>query len=158
MRKVLAQAIATLLFVAMLDAAPIKHPSAGSKTQPPRSAHSRPYQIGKASWYGKAFDGRETASGERYEMFRLTAAHRTLPLGSKVRVTDLRTGKWVIVTVNDRGPVPKTRIIDLSYGAAQMLGLRAHGVETVRLDLVPKGDAVVAENFSPAAPLSSQEP
>lgn len=156
MRKVLAQAVATFALVAMLDAAPIKHPSAGSKNESPRSAQTTPYQVGKASWYGKAFDGRATASGERYEMFRLTAAHRTLPLGTVVRVTDLRNGRSVLVTVNDRGPVPKSRIIDLSYGAAQMLGLRAHGVETVRLDIVPRRDAVVAENFAPA-PLASPE-
>jgi rare lipoprotein A len=156
MRKVLAQALA-MLFVVALDAAPIKHPSAGSTNEPPRSAHSTPYQVGKASWYGKAFDGRKTASGERYEMFRLTAAHRTLPLGTKVRVTDLRNGRSVIVTVNDRGPVPKSRIIDLSYGAAQMLGLRAHGVETVRLDVIsPKAAPVVAENFAPATPVGMQ--
>jgi rare lipoprotein A len=148
MRKVLAPWVAAFLFVATLGAAPVTHPSAGSKNIPQRSAHNRPYQVGKASWYGKAFDGRETASGERYEMFRLTAAHRTLPLGTVVRVTSLRNGRSVLVTINDRGPVPRSRIIDLSYGAAQMLGCRAHGLEPVRLDIVPRQEAVVAENFS----------
>jgi rare lipoprotein A len=149
MRKVLAPWVAAFLFVATLGAAPVTHPSAGSQKIPQKSAHnSRPYQVGKASWYGKFFDGRATASGERYEMFRLTAAHRTLPLGTVVRVTSLRTGRSVLVTINDRGPVPRSRIIDLSYGAAQMLGCRAHGIEPVRLDIVPRQDAVMAENFS----------
>src|SRR5215469_1550598 len=102
MRKVLAQALAVFVMMATLAAAPIKHPSAGSKHVPPRSAQKKAYQVGKASWYGKAFDGKATASGERYEMFRFTAAHRTLPLGTTVRVTNLRTGKWVLVKVNDR--------------------------------------------------------
>jgi rare lipoprotein A len=148
MRNVLAQTVATLLLVASLSAAQM-HPSPGSKQAPQRSGHKKAYQIGKASWYGKAFDGKETASGERYEMFRFTAAHRTLPLGTTVRVTNLRNGRWVLVEVNDRGPVPRSRIIDLSYGAAQMLGLRAHGVETVRLDIVPAAQTEVAENFTP---------
>ncbi|HUK86511.1 MAG TPA: septal ring lytic transglycosylase RlpA family protein [Terriglobales bacterium] len=96
----------------------------------------KPYQTGRASWYGKQFDGRTTASGEPYDMFQLTAAHRQLPLGTWVKVTNLRNGKWVIVRINDRGPVPESRIIDLSYGAAQLLDLRARGVERVRLDIV----------------------
>ena len=115
-------------------------------------------QAGVASVYSTE-SGSKTASGQKLNPAALTAAHRTLPLGTVLRVTDLRSGKWVIVTVNDRGPVPKTRIIDLSYGAAQMLGLRAHGVETVRLDLVPKSEAaLVAQNFAPAAPLTSPQP
>lgn len=96
----------------------------------------QPFQVGKASWYGKYFHGRTTASGEEYDMFQFTAAHRTLRLGTWVKVTSLRTGKWVIVRVNDRGPVPTSRVIDLSYGAAQMLGFREKGLERVRLDIV----------------------
>jgi peptidoglycan lytic transglycosylase len=96
----------------------------------------KPYEVGNASWYGKKFHGKKTASGETYDMFQFTAAHQKLPLGTLVKVTDLRNGRWVIVRVNDRGPVPRSRIIDLSYGAAQVLGLRGHGVETVRLDIV----------------------
>lgn len=102
-----------------------------------RSQNDRPYQVGRASWYGKYFHGKKTASGETYNMFQFTAAHQDLPLGSIVKVTNLRNGKWVVVRVNDRGPVPASRIIDLSYGAATMLGLRGHGVERVRLDLLP---------------------
>jgi rare lipoprotein A len=96
----------------------------------------RPYQVGRASWYGKKFHGKKTASGEAYDMFQFTAAHPLLPLGSYVKVTNLHNGRWVIVRVNDRGPVPRSRIIDLSYGAAMMLGLRAEGVGRVRLDLL----------------------
>jgi rare lipoprotein A len=97
---------------------------------------NRAYQVGRASWYGKHFHGKKTASGETYNMFQFTAAHPALPLGTLVKVTNLRNGLWVIVRVNDRGPVPRTRIIDLSYGAAQMLGLRVDGVDRVRLDVV----------------------
>jgi len=103
------------------------------KTEQPRP---RPYQTGKASWYGKRFHGRITASGETYDMFQFTAAHRHLPLGTLVKVTNLRNGDSVVVRVNDRGPVPRGRIIDLSYGAATILGLRAYGVQKVRLDIL----------------------
>ena len=108
------------------------------------------FQIGTASWYGKQFHGRETASGERYDMFQLTAAHRTLPLGTWVKVTNLRNGRWVLVRINDRGPVPQDRIIDLSYTAAQMLDMKAYGLAKVRLDLVDTGSksdtVALAEN------------
>jgi len=110
----------------------------------PRAKRARPYQVGRASWYGKFFHGKKTASGEAYDMFRFTAAHPALPLGTLVKVTSLQTGAWVIVRVNDRGPVPKTRIIDLSYGAAQMLGLRHNGVAKVRLDLVEPTEVAMA--------------
>ena len=80
--------------------------------------------------------GRTTASGEPYNMYDLTAAHPTLPLGSLVRVTNLRNGRAVIVRVNDRGPVVDGRIIDLSYSAARALKFREQGIQRVRLDLV----------------------
>jgi len=97
---------------------------------------TKPYQVGTASWYGQNFQGKPTASGEPYQMYDMTAAHLTLPMGSYVRVTNLRNGKAVIVRVNDRGPIVPGRIIDLSYGAAQALQMRAHGLQRVRLDLV----------------------
>lgn len=97
---------------------------------------SKAYQVGKASWYGKSFHGKTTASGEPYDMFQFTAAHRQLPLGTLVKVTNLRNSRSVVVRVNDRGPVPRSRIIDLSYGAARMLGIPGHGIEPVRLDIV----------------------
>jgi rare lipoprotein A len=88
-----------------------------------------------ASWYGKQFHGRTTASGEDFDMFELTAAHRELPLGTYVKVTNLRNGKWIVVRVNDRGPFVQGRIMDLSYGAARMLSFR-DGVERVQLDVI----------------------
>jgi rare lipoprotein A len=97
---------------------------------------TKPYQVGTASWYGKRFEGKETASGEPYNMYDMTAAHLTLPMGSYVKVTNLRNGKAVVVRVNDRGPIVPGRIIDLSYGAAQVLQMKAHGLQRVRLDLV----------------------
>lgn len=80
-------------------------------------------QSGDASWYSEKFQGHLTASGERFDAGALTAAHRTLPLGSYVRVRSLATGKSVVVRINDRGPYIKNRIIDLSYAAARTLGL-----------------------------------
>jgi rare lipoprotein A len=93
------------------------------------------YQLGLASWYGTYFQGHPTASGESYNMFAFTCAHRSLPLGSLVRVTNLRNHKSVVVRVNDRGPVPDDRIVDLSYAAANSLGVS--GVSKVRVDLLP---------------------
>jgi rare lipoprotein A len=94
-------------------------------------------QSGEASWYSATFQGRLTANGERYDGGALTAAHRTLPLGSYVRVRSLATGKSVVVRINDRGPYIKNRIIDLSYAAAKTLGLtdaRSMRVQIERLE------------------------
>ena len=110
---------------------------------------TKPYQVGTASWYGKKFEGKETASGEPYNMYDMTAAHLTLPMGSYVKVTNLRNGKAVVVRVNDRGPIVPGRIIDVSYGAAQVLQMRAHGLQRVRLDLV---DPTVVAKASPTKP------
>jgi rare lipoprotein A len=101
-----------------------------------KQAKPRPYQVGTASWYGEFFDGKPTASGEDYDMYDMTAAHPTLPMGSYVRVTNLRNGRAVVVKVNDRGPIVPGRIIDLSYGAAQVLQFENRGIQRVRLDLV----------------------
>ena len=112
---------------------------------------TKPYQVGTASWYGQNFQGKPTASGEPYQMYDMTAAHLTLPMGSYVRVTNLRNGKAVIVRVNDRGPIVPGRIIDLSYGAAQALQMRAHGLQRVRLDLVQ------ANNLAKSRPQSKPD-
>jgi rare lipoprotein A len=88
---------------------------------------------GMASWYGPKFHGRRTASGELYDMHGLTAAHKTLPFGTRVRVRSVYTGKEVVVRINDRGPYKHSRIIDLSLGAISALGLRHRGVTEVVL-------------------------
>jgi rare lipoprotein A len=94
------------------------------------------YQIGRASWYGEDFQGQQTASGEDFDMNKLTCAHRSLPLGSLIRVTNLRNHKSIVVRVNDRGPMPENRVVDLSYAAARFLGFSSRGTAPVRLDLV----------------------
>jgi peptidoglycan lytic transglycosylase len=118
----------------------------------------KPYQVGTASWYGEKFEGKPTASGEPYDMYDMTAAHLTLPIGSYVKVTNLHNGKAVVVRVNDRGPIVPGRIIDLSYGAAQALQIRHRGLQRVRLDLVPPSQQklayqTVAYNRPPVAQL-----
>jgi len=101
-----------------------------------QAGRAKPYQVGTASWYGESFDGKPTASGEPYDMYDMTAAHLKLPMGSYVKVTNLRNGKAVVVRVNDRGPIVPGRIIDLSYGAAQALQFTHTGLQRVRLDVV----------------------
>ncbi len=88
---------------------------------------------GVASWYGPGFHGHKTANGEQYDMHRLTAAHRTLPLGSVLLVKSLSNGRTVTVRVNDRGPFVKNRILDLSLGAAQSLGMTGAGTDQIEL-------------------------
>lgn len=100
-----------------------------------RSHEWRPYQSGKASWYGLKFQGRKTASGERYNMFAMTAAHKKLPFGTYVRVTNLKNGQACVVRINDRGPFVSGRIIDLSAEAAKQIGVYSAGVAPVRLDV-----------------------
>ena len=99
---------------------------------------------GTASWYGPGFHGRLTASGERFDQNQLTAAHKTLPLGTHVAVYNPRTGKQVVVRINDRGPYIRGRLIDLSRAAAKALGMMSRGHDTVVLREVPAGDDVVA--------------
>ena len=157
MRRLLTRLMAVPLLAAMMVAAPAANTTPQSKSaardyRPDAlksqantleqtkdiKANTAPkaYEIGTASWYGRQFHGKTTASGEPFNMFNLTAAHRRLPLGTWVRVTNLRNGVAVVVRVNDRGPVPKSRIIDLSYEAATLLDLRAYGIAKVRLDVV----------------------
>jgi rare lipoprotein A len=104
--------------------------------KPTPGPSSKPYQVGKASWYGGFFQGKATASGEDYDMYDFTAAHRELPLGTFVKVTNLKNMKSVVVRINDRGPVTPGRIIDLSYGAARTLGISAKGLQKVQIDIV----------------------
>ena len=92
--------------------------------------------MGVASWYGPGFQGLPTANGEPYDQYALTAAHKTLPFGTRVMVTSLRTGNWVLVRINDRGPFIEGRTIDLSRRAAAALDMIGAGVDVVRLDIV----------------------
>ncbi len=96
---------------------------------------------GVASYYAEDFNGRTTSNGERYDMNQITAAHRTLPFNTLVRVTNLATGKSVIVRINDRGPFKNDRIIDLSLAAAKALELIGSGTANVRLEVVQLGDS-----------------
>jgi rare lipoprotein A (peptidoglycan hydrolase) len=147
MRKHTAHGLAILLSVVSLGAAqgPISSGSGSPQkvipqpqgvASPAAKRNTKAYQVGTASWYGTSFHGRPTASGEPYNMFDLTAAHPTLPLGTHVRVTNLRNGRAVVVRINDRGPAVPGRIIDLSYSAARVLDLKAWGLQRVRLDVV----------------------
>ncbi len=114
-----------------IPAAPSAH-----KTPPP-AAPIVQGEEGIASWYGHPYHGRRAASGEIYNMYDMTAAHRTLPFGTQVRVYDLENGRDVTVRINDRGPFVEGRIIDLSYAAAQAMGM--NGIARVRLEILGLG-------------------
>lgn len=100
-----------------------------------------PIERGVASWYGPKFNGKRTASGERYDMNAFTAAHPSLPFGTKIGVRNTRTGREVIVRVNDRGPFSKNRVLDLSYAAAREVGVVGPGTASVEIYLVPVSGA-----------------
>jgi len=101
--------------------------------EPEPVANAAPAQTGLASWYGSEWQGRTTASGKPFDERQLTAAHRTLPLNSRVRVTNLETGRSVDVTITDRGPYARGRVIDLSKAAAKKLGMVKEGLVPVRI-------------------------
>jgi rare lipoprotein A len=118
-----------------VDLAAIEHTHADEAPEPAPGA-GKPLGGGIASYYANQFHGRRTASGERFDMGALTAAHRSLPFGSKVRVTNSANGRSVVVRINDRGPFIKGRTIDVSKAAAERLGLIARGHGRVELALV----------------------
>jgi rare lipoprotein A len=150
------------------------------RNDPPSASGNRPYAVfgktyyplkdaggyherGIASWYGKKFHGRKTSSGEAYDMYTMTAAHKTLPLPSYVRVRNLNNGRSVTVRVNDRGPFLDNRLIDLSYAAAQRLGIVASGtgiVEVVGISTDPPGSSrMPTQAQAPAAaPVATDSP
>ncbi|WP_263382566.1 septal ring lytic transglycosylase RlpA family protein [Granulicella arctica] len=101
----------------------------------------RPSMSGIASWYGAVLNGHKTASGETFDMNQMTACHRTLPFGTMVRVVDTHSGKSVIVRINDRGVLFADRVIDLSRGAAEKLGIRSLGTAPVRLEVLTRKQA-----------------
>ena len=132
-----------------------------SQAKPPSTppGHPKPYRVGKtwyqpvahakdfrqrgvASWYGKKFHGRRTSSGEVYDMYAMTAAHKTLPLGTHVRVHNLKNDREAVVRINDRGPFVRGRIIDLSYTAAAKLGMVGHGTAQVEVTALPPYQAM----------------
>jgi rare lipoprotein A len=141
-----------LLAVFLLSACATKHPHVAETPDSRRTqAWQRPYEVkgeryepllshegfvqeGLASWYGADFHGKRTSNGETYDMYALTAAHKTLPLGVYVKARNKRNGREVIVRINDRGPFVKERIIDLSYTAAQQLGIAGTGTAPVRIE------------------------
>ena len=156
MRGFLAHGLVSVLAVVTVGASPGSKGSESKDTQvalaspvaavAKKSATAKmkphgPYQVGTASWYGEYFEGRATASGEPFNMYDLTAAHPSLPLGSWVRVTNLSNGRRIAVRINDRGPIIPGRIIDLSYSAAQALAFSEKGLQRVRLDLVSAREA-----------------
>jgi rare lipoprotein A len=168
MRRRLAESLVVLLSIASLGAGAASGPSsleAAKVTQPPviwaggrnarNSPKSKAYQIGTASWYGAQFQGRETTSGEPFDMHDFTAAHLSLPLGTFVKVTNLRNGRAVVVRINDRGPYVEDRIIDVSYNAARALGFKERGVQKVRLDVYqPSASPTTMAHLQPIAKLN----
>jgi rare lipoprotein A len=153
MRRRFAYGLAIVLLVVSLGAA--QGPTSSERVECRRNStpapkasragsRSKPYQVGTASWYGDYFQGKPTASGEPYNMYALTAAHPSLPIGSYVLVTNLRNGRAVTVRINDRGPIVPGRIIDVSYSTARVLDFRAQGLQQVRLDVVqPRTEAML---------------
>lgn len=108
-------------------------------------------QTGRASWYVRAFHGRRTANGDRFDMNELTAAHRTLPLSSYIRVTNQTNGKSVVVRVNDRGPFKRGRVLDLSYAAAKVIGLVRSGTARVKIVGLSPEEARIARDETVAS-------
>jgi rare lipoprotein A (peptidoglycan hydrolase) len=114
------------------EAAPAPAPQAHEEAAP--AGKPEPTQVVTASWYGPGFHGQATASGETFNQHALTAAHRTLPLGTEAKVTNLETGQSVTVTINDRGPYVQGRQLDLSQAAAKQIGLTKKGVAKVKIE------------------------
>lgn len=157
MTTVLARLTIYALGVALLAAGCASAPRYTSKPSPrpapTRKAPSRPapkkgnlrvrpgmVEVGVASFYGPDFHGKTTANGEVYDMYGRTAAHKTLPLNTIIRVINLANSRNIIVRINDRGPFVKGRILDLSYGAALKLGFVAKGTTRVRIEIIEVGD------------------
>src|SRR5215470_1896666 len=113
-------------------------------------------QVGVASWYGPGFHGNRTANGEIYDQYELTAAHPSLPLGTRVMVTNLANGRAVEVRINDRGPFVDNRVIDLSYGAARVIGMIGPGTSPVRIEVLDSGATMLASRTP--APLPKPTP
>lgn len=127
-------------------------------TPPPPPPVTDGVQVGVASWYGPGFHGRRTANGEVYDQYDMTAAHPSLPLGTRAIVTNVQNGRAVEVRVNDRGPFVGNRVIDLSYGAARVIGLIGPGTGRVRIDVLGSAPRQVAARADAAAALLPPPP
>ncbi|TMH66609.1 MAG: septal ring lytic transglycosylase RlpA family protein [Betaproteobacteria bacterium] len=123
----------------------------------PATALRRYRERGIASWYGRKFHGEKTSTGETYDMYKMTAAHPTLPLPCYARVTNVNTGKSVVVRVNDRGPFLHDRIIDLSYAAANKLGIAQSGSGLVEVEAIVPADLLLADASPPLSPVTVTE-
>ena len=156
---------------AVADATPRVEPRSAHGNQPFYDVNGRRYQVlasaegyverGVASWYGPDFHGHNTSSGEPYDMYAMTAAHRTLPLPCYARITNLSNGRSIVVRINDRGPFVANRIVDLSYSAALRLDVVRTGTALVELRTVgPVADsgAPVASAPAPAPPFAPAQP
>ncbi|HQQ97751.1 MAG TPA: septal ring lytic transglycosylase RlpA family protein [Cyclobacteriaceae bacterium] len=121
------------------------------------SAASAQFQTGKASFYADKFEGHLTANGEKYRHSRLTAAHKTLPFGTKVRVTNLGNNRSVDVVINDRGPYAEGRIVDLSKSAAEVLGFVSQGLADVRLEVIDAGSGKIVTDVRPTDQVAVDE-
>lgn len=140
-----------LLFVSACASNPLHSPQSPASL-PMQKGKFR--QVGIASWYGPGFHGRKTASGEKFNKHAMTCAHRTLPFGTRLEVTNLLNGKKILVTVNDRGPYIRSKIIDLSYGAAKEIGMLRGGSAKVELQEITfvEDFAIAKESASPPSP------
>jgi rare lipoprotein A len=138
-RPFAAAALALLVTVAGVTAQGTE--SSHAKGDPHAPKAHKWIQVGKASWYGRRFQGHRTASGEAFDLNMLTCAHRTLPIGTLLRVTNTANRRSIMVRVNDRGPVPSGLIVDLSYAAARSLGFNGRGSARVRLEKVEGAEA-----------------
>jgi rare lipoprotein A len=142
--KPTATTISTVNSVAAMATRPVAPAAAAVATVVAKKAHAINMMLGNASWYGSVRRGHKTASGAIFDEHQLTAAHRTLPFGTMVQVTDLRNHLSVIVKITDRGELFADRAIDLSYAAADKLHMVHDGVHPVRLTVIPKNDPSLA--------------
>ena len=141
---------------ALHSTANLSYKVAGKRYYPRKSVEKNFSQTGRASWYGPGFHGKKTSSGERFDMNALTAAHRTLPIPSYARVTNLANGKTIVVRNHDRGPFHGKRVLDLSKGAAKALGFIQQGSTNVRIEALKAGDSMAVASNETAAPQTAQ--
>jgi rare lipoprotein A len=142
-----------LAVTATVSAAPAGRTQANSGMAKPAATKHHWFEIGKATWYGGDFNGRKTANGETFDENELTCAHRTLPLGSWIRVTNLQNNRTTVVRVTDRGPWANHAVLDLSLAAARKLGFS--GSANVRIDRVKAGERQIAQLELPQRPVSA---